>query len=395
MTSHRLEVADVFRQHKQEFFAQWGHTLSTQQSKVFRDICACRTAALGALFAQCNHCSYQSIEFHSCRNRHCPKCQSTARERWLIQTAKELLPVPYSHVVFTLPGALSPLVLQNTKLIYNLLFRCVSETLLTIARDKRRLGADLGFLAVLHTWNQRMLPHPHLHCLVPAGGLSPDRSSWIRCRKRFFLPGSVLSKMFRGKFLAHLAAAYRRKKLRVAGQLQGLQRPEAFHRLLRTLKKPKWVVDVRPPFGGPAHVLKYLARYTHRVAISNGRLIGMCDGQVTFRWRDSADHNTQKTMTLHAVEFIRRFLLHVLPTGFVKIRHFGFLANCHRAKSLKLCGALLRVPPASDMPTTRRRDPLERKCPCCGSGTLCLLGHVPAGTLINPASMTYVAVDSS
>jgi hypothetical protein len=395
MTSHRLEVADVFRQHKQEFFAQWGHTLSAQQSKVFRDICACRTVALGALFAQCNRCSYQSIEFHSCRNRHCPKCQSTARERWLAATARELLPVPYSHVVFTLPGALSALVLQNAKLVYNLLFRCVSETLLTIARDKRRLGADLGFLAVLHTWNQKMLHHPHLHCLVPAGGLSPDRSSWIRCRKRFFLPGPVLSKMFRGKFLARLAAAFRCRKLCLIGQIQGLQRPEAFHRLLRALKKPKWVVEVRPPFGGPEHVLKYLARYTHRVAISNGRLIGMSDGQVTFRWRDSADHNTQKATSLSAVEFIRRFLLHVLPSGFVKIRHFGFLANCHRRKSLKLCGALLLVTSAPDIPTTKQRNPLERKCPCCDSGTLCLLGHLPAGTLNNPASQACAAVDSS
>lgn len=394
MTSCRLEVADVFRQHKQEFFARWGHTLSTQQSKVFRDICACRTAALGARFAQCNRCSYQSIEFHSCRNRHCPKCQSTARERWLSATARELLPVPYSHVVFTLPGALSPLVLQNAKLVYNLLFRCVSETPLTIARDKRRLGADLGFLAVLHTWNQKMLHHPHLHCLVPAGGLAPDRSSWIHCRQRFFLPGSVLAKMFRGKFLAHLAAAFRLKKLRLTGQIQALQRPEAFHRFLRTLRKPKWVVEVRPPFGGPEHVLKYLARYTHRVAISNGRLIGMCDGQVTFRWRDSADHNTQKPTTLSAVEFIRRFLLHALPNGFVKIRHFGFLANCHRAKALKLCRALLLVPPP-DISTVRKLNPIERKCPRCGSGILCLLGHVPAGTLINPALHAYVAVDSS
>jgi len=312
----------------------------------------------------------------------------------LAATARELLPVPYSHVVFTLPGALSPLVLQNAKLVYNLLFRCVSETLLTIARDKRRLGADLGFLAVLHTWNQKMLHHPHLHCLVPAGGLAPDRSSWIHCRQRFFLPGSVLAKMFRGKFLAHLAAAFRRKKLRLTGQIQVLQRPEAFHRFLRTLRKPKWVVQVRPPFGGPEHVLKYLARYTHRVAISNGRLIGMCDGQVTFRWRDSADHNTQKPTTLSAVEFIRRFLLHALPNGFVKIRHFGFLANCHRAKALKLCSALLLVPPP-DIPTVRKLNPIERKCPCCGSGILCLLGHVSAGSLINPALHAYVAVDSS
>jgi hypothetical protein len=395
MTEHRLEVADVFRQHQREFLARWGHALLPQQRKVFRDICACRTAALGACFQQCNHCSYQNIQFHSCRNRHCPKCQSTARDKWLARTARELLPVPYSHVVFTLPGSLSPLVLQNSKLIYNLLFRCVSETLLTIARDKHRLGADLGFLAVLHTWNQKMLHHPHLHCLVPAGGLSPDRLRWIRSHKRFFLPGPVLGKMFRGKFLALLAAAFRRKKLRLAGQIQALQRPESFDRFLRTLKKPKWVVEVRPPFGGPEHVLKYLARYTHRVAISNGRLLGMRDGQVTFRWRDSADHNTQKPMTLNAIEFIRRFLLHVLPNGFVKIRHFGFLANCHRGKALKLCCALLLVPPSPDILTTRQRNAIERKCPCCGSGTLCLLGHVPAGTLINIASPADVAIDSS
>ena len=215
MTEHRLEVADVFRQHKQEFFTRWGHTLSARQRKVFRDICACRTPALGARLEQCNHCYYQHTQFHSCRNRHCPKCQSTARDRWLARTARELLPVPYSHVVFTLPGSLSPLVLQNAKRMYDLLFRCVSETLLTIARDKRRLGADLGFLAVLHTWNQKMLHHPHLHCLVPAGGFSSDRSRWIRSRKRFFLPGPVLGKMFRGNDDATTRASSRAR--RVAG----------------------------------------------------------------------------------------------------------------------------------------------------------------------------------
>lgn len=366
MMQHRLEVADVFRQHAQEFFTRWGHTLSAPQRKVFRDICACRTAALGARFEQCNHCSHQNIQFHSCRNRHCPKCQSTARDQWLDRTAKELLPVPYSHVIFTLPGALTPLVRQNAKLIYNLLFRCVSETLLTIARDPSRLGADLGFLAVLHTWNQKMLAHPHLHCLVPAGGLSPDRSRWVHSRKRFFLPGAVLGRLFRGKFLALLAAAFRRKKLRLPGPLQSLQRRETFDRFVRSLRKPKWVVEVRAPFGGPEHVLQYRARYTHRVAVSNGRLLGLRDGQVTFRWRDSANHNTQKVMTIDAVEFIRRFLLHVLPPGFVKIRHFGFLANGCRAEGLKLCRTLLRVSTQLDSLTTRQRNAIERKCPRCG-----------------------------
>jgi hypothetical protein len=395
MTQHRLEVADVFRQHAQEFFTRWGHTLSASQRKVFRDICACRTAALGARFQQCNHCSYQNIQFHSCRNRHCPKCQSTARDQWLDRTAKELLPVPYSHVIFTLPGALSPLVRQNANLIYKLLFRCVSETLLTIARDQSRLGAELGFLAVLHTWNQKMLTHPHLHCLVPAGGLSPDRSRWVPSRKRFFLPGSVLGRMFRGKFLALLAAAFRRKKLQLVGELQPLQRLEAFDRLVRSLKKPKWVVEVRAPFGGPEHVLKYLARYTHRVAISNGRLMELRDGQVIFRWRDSADHNTQKVMTIDAVEFIRRFLLHVLPPGFVKIRHFGFLANGCRTQGLKLSRTLLQTAPQLDPLTTRQRNAIEHKCPCCGIGTLCFLGYVPADLLNSSTAPVSVTLDSS
>jgi hypothetical protein len=395
MTQHRLEVADVFRQHGKEFFTRWGHTLSAAQRKVFRDICACRTAALGARFEQCNRCSHQITLFHSCRNRHCPKCQSTARDHWLDRTAKELLPVPYSHVIFTLPGALTPLVRQNAKLIYNLLFRCVSETLLTIAREPSRLGAELGFLAVLHTWNQKMMTHPHLHCLVPAGGLALDRSSWVHSRKKFFLSGPVLGRMFRGKFLALLAGAYRRKQLRLVGDLQPLQRPGAFDRFVTGLRKQNWVVEVRAPFGGPEHVLKYLARYTHRVAISNGRLLELRDGQVTFRWRDSADHNTQKLMTIEAVEFIRRFLLHVLPPGFVKIRHFGFLANGRRAAGLKLARSLLRATPAVTLLTVQQRTAIERKCPSCGIGTLCFLGYIPAEILKPPGTPNPIQFDSS
>jgi hypothetical protein len=395
MTQHRLEVADVFRQHGKEFFARWGHTLSAAQRKVFRDICACRTAALGARFQQCDHCSQQTMLFHSCRNRHCPKCQSTARDQWLDRTAKELLPVPYSHVIFTLPGALTPLVRQNAKLIYNLLFRCVSETLLSIAREPSRLGAELGFLAVLHTWNQKMMTHPHLHCLVPAGGLALDKARWVHSRERFFLPGPVLGRMFRCKFLALLAVAYRRKQLRLVGDLQPLQRPGAFDRFVSGLRKPNWVVEVRAPFGGPEHVLKYLARYTHRVAISNGRLLELRDGQVTFRWRDSADHNTQKVMTIEAVEFIRRFLLHVLPPGFVKIRHFGFLANGCRGVGLKLSRSLLRALPVPTPLTTRQRNAIERKCPSCGIGTLCFLGYIPAAILTAPNTPNQVRFDSS
>ncbi len=336
-----------------------------------------------------------NLRFLSCRNRHCPKCQSTARDQWLDRTAKELQPVPYSHVIFTLPGGLAPLVRQNAVLIYNLLFRCVAETLLTIARDPSRLGADLGFLSVLHTWNQKMLTHPHLHCLVPFGGLSPDRSHWVHSRKRFFLPGPVLGRLFRGTFLALLAIAFRRKKLRLMGELLPLQQLAAFDRFVRSLKKHPWVVEVRAPFGGPEHVLKYLARYTHRVAISNGRLSDLRDGQVTFRWRDSADHNTQKFMTIEAIEFIRRFLLHVLPPGFVKIRHFGFLANCRRADGLKICRTLLQASSPLDLLTAPQRNAIERRCPCCGIGTLCFLGYVPAGVLNILMTPVSVRPDSS
>ena len=301
--------------------------LSAPQLRAFRDICACRTAALGSHIEQCDNCSRQTIAYDSCRNRHCPKCQSSAGDKWLLARSAELLPVPYSHVVFTLPGELSELALQNRRIVYNILFRAVSETLLTIAADPRHLGAQLGFLAVLHTWSQKLLHHPHLHCLIPAGGLSPDRSRWVRSRRRFFLPIAVLRKMFRGKFLSLLAAAFRNEQLRFSGRRTHLAAANAFDRFLRQLRGKTWVVYAKRPFGGPEHVIKYLARYTHRVAISNGRLTEIKDHQVTFRWRDSADSNQQKLMTLDAVSFIGRFLLHILPSGFVKIRHFGFMAN--------------------------------------------------------------------
>ena len=383
MSEHRLEVADVFRQHEQEFLERWGHALSTHQLRVFRDICACRTAALGAHIEECDGCSRQIIAYDSCRNRHCPKCQSTARDKWLAARTAELLPVPYCHIVFTLPQELSVLALQNPRVTYSILFRAVSETLLTIAADPRLLGAHVGFLAVLHTWNQKMLPHPHIHCLIPAGGPSLDRSRWVRCRPRFCLPVKVLRKMFRGKFLAFLAAAFRKKKLRFFGTTAHLANPVAFDRLYRQLKSKNWVVYAKRPFGGPAHVIKYLARYTHRVAISNGRLIGMRDGQVTFRWRDSADGNQQKVMTLDAVDFIHRFLLHVLPSGFVKIRHFGFLANRNRREALRLCRSFLPVPTGQGpaLLTEMQRRAIERKCPFCHTGTLHIVDRVPAGEL--------------
>ena len=391
MSEGRLEVADVFRQYQQEFLERWGRILSAQQLRVFRDICACRTAALGAHIEQCDTCSRQIIAYDSCRNRHCPKCQSTARDKWLVVQSTHLLPVPYCHVVFTLPQELAHMALQNQPVVYSILFRAVSETLLTIAADPRWLGAHIGFLSVLHTWNQKMLHHPHLHCLIPAGGLSFDRSRWVRCRQRFFLPVKVLGSLFRGKFLAFLAAAYRQKRLHLLGSLAHLKNPAEFARFLSRLRNLNWVVYAKAPFGGPEHLIKYLARYTHRVAISNGRLLEMQDGQVTFRWRDSADGNQQKRMTLDAIEFIRRFLLHVLPSGFVKIRHFGFLANRNRRESLVLCRSLLPVSPAPVTPllTEIQQHAVERKCPFCGTGSLHVIERIPPGTPIPFTQATY------
>jgi len=357
--------------------------LNAQQCRTFRDICACRTAELGAHVEQCDQCPHQAIAYNSCRNRNCPKCQSTARDKWLAARTAELLPVPYCHVVFTLPHEISALALQNQRVIYGILFRAVSETLVAIAADPRRLGADIGFMAVLHTWNQQMLFHPHVHCVVPSGGLFPDRSRWISSRARFFLPVKVLAKLFRGKFLAFLASAFRKKKLHFAGSLEHLKTPSVFDRFLRQLRSKKWVVYAKRPFGGPQYVIRYLARYTHRVAISNGRLIEMKDGQVTLRWRDSADGNQHKLMTLDAVEFIRRYLLHILPSGFVKIRHFGFLANRNRRDDLMLCRALLptQIDQPSDSLTAKQRNAVQRKCPICQTGTLRIVDWISAATL--------------
>ena len=391
MNSHRLEVADVFRQHEQEFLKRWGDRLSPHQRKAFRDIGACRTAALGARREQCDHCFQQSLVFHSCRNRACPKCQARSRDRWLARTARELLPVPYSHVTFTLPHQLCQLAIRNPRVMYNILFQAASEALLTLGADSRHIGAHLGFLAVLHTWDQQLRPHPHLHCLVPAGGIAPDHSRWVRTRRpRYLMPTSVLAARFRKQFLKSLWRAYRCNKLRLGGALAPLKKTAEFHRLYSKLKRMKWVVDARPPLGNPEHVLQYLARYTHRVAISNGRLIDLQDGEVTFRWRDSADHNQQKLKKLGAIEFMRRFLLHVLPKGFVKIRHFGFLAHPERRAALQLARELLGAP---EHPPEVPQKTAERKCPCCGIGTLCFLGWVPAGTHVELP--VPVLVDSS
>jgi hypothetical protein len=382
VSQHRPEVADVFRQHGQEFLARWGHTLNWQQIKALRDIGACQTWKLGAHVRQCDSCAQQVTAFNSCRNRHCPRCQSTARDRWLERTATELLPVAYSHVVFTLPKQLSPVALQNPVLVYGLLFKAVSETLLNMAADPKRLGAHIGFLAVLHTWNQQLMHHPHLHCLVPAGGINPDHSCWIASRPKYFLNVDALGAMFRGKFLAFLRDAYAKGRLRMGGSLKPLTVRATFDRFTLDLKNLKWVVYAKPPFSGPVHAIKYLARYTHRVAIANGRILAFADGRVTFRWRDSAHGNKQKVMTLDAVEFIRRFLLHILPCGFVKIRHYGFLANGVRARRLQLCRSLLPpVRPATDQLTPEQHRAIRRACPACGAGRMVLIGIVSATQL--------------
>jgi len=378
MREHRLEVADVFRTYEKEFFAQWGHVLGAHQRKAFAAIRDCRTAALGGhveYVEQCDTCGHRIISYNSCRNRHCPKCQAMARAEWLAEREGELLPVPYFHIVFTLPQQIGGLALQNAREVYRILFRAASETLLSIAADPKRLGAAIGFLAVLHTWGQNLHLHPHLHCVVPGGGISLDGASWIGCKKQsFFLPVKVLSSRFRNLFLIHLRKAFHAGKLKFRGDMARLAEPAVFEVLCREAQRIEWVVFVKPPFGGPEQVLKYLARYTHRVAISNQRLLSMENGHVSFAYKDYADGNQSKVMALEATEFVRRFLLHILPRGFVRIRQFGYLANRARGMKLALCRALLRaVPPDCG----RNREHLEAKrCPACKIGRMILIGVV-------------------
>jgi hypothetical protein len=374
MTEHRLELADVIRTHERDFLARWNHVLSREQRKALRNLRDCRTAALGGHVQQCDRCGHRVILYNSCRNRHCNKCQATARARWLEQRQAELLPVPYFHVVFTLPQQIARLALQNPKQIYSILFRAASETLLTIAADPRHLGASIGFLAVLHTWGQNLHLHPHLHCVVPGGGISLDGSRWIACRRRFFLPVRALSRLFRKKFLTSLRRAFRKGDLRFSGELASLREPAAFRTLCHQVARIEWVVYAKPPFGGPGRVLKYLARYTHRVAISNHRLQSLKDGRVSFQAKDYADRGRTKTLTLDAVEFLRRFLLHVLPSGFVRIRQFGFLSNRVRQHKLELCRVLLgaRHPAPIDSPAAAIHFEDPPRCPICKLGRLIL-----------------------
>ena len=384
MTRPPLEVADLVRTAGTAFIERNRQWLRWTHIKVLLAIARCRTAALGGHIDACTRCGYRAaISYNSCRNRHCPKCQTGARERWIQARRRELLPTPYVHIVFTLPQQLAALALQNKKVIYGLLLRASAETLLEVARNPVHLGAEIGFFSVLHTWNQKLQAHPHVHCVVPSGGLSLARTRWIRSHPRFFLPIAVLRRAFRGKFVDGLKSAFQRGQLHLSGDLARLTHPKVFAAWLRPLFRKNWVVYAKPPFGGPEYVLRYLGRYTHRVAISNHRLVSFADGQVTFRWRDSAHNNEQKLMSLSLDEFLRRFLLHLLPKGFVRIRHFGFLANRRRATLLPLCLQLLGTePPPQTEPAASLIQPASPLwlCPQCG-GPMVLIERLTATQL--------------
>lgn len=366
MNRPAIELADIVHAAGDDFIDRHRASLTWPQLKVLLAIQRCRTAALGGHLDGCSQCGHRLISYNSCRNRHCPRCQTSAREKWLAERRKELLPVPYAHVVFTIPHQLAVLAQQNKRVVYDLLLRTSAATLQEIAADPRHLGAHIGFLSVLHTWGQNLQLHPHVHCVVPTGGLAVDESSWIRPRDGFFLPVKVLSKVFRGKFVAGLRRAFRSGKLCFHGTLKALSNERLFRAFVRSLYRTDWVVYSKKPFRGPEHVLQYLARYTHRVAISSHRLLSFGNGQVTFRWKDYADHGKTKKMTLTVDEFLRRFLLHVLPRGFVRIRFFGFLSRTKRARLLPVCRMLTGTLPRDENERTSVASSLF-SCPCCGA----------------------------
>ena len=393
-----FEVADIIRAAGKSFIDKHRSWLTGLHLKVLSAIERCRTAALGGHRDRCTRCGYTAaISYNSCRNRHCPKCQTNARDKWLAARTKELMAVPYVHVVFTLPHQLAPLAFHNKKILYSLLFRASSASLLEIAADPKHLGAEVGFLSVLHTWGQNLLHHPHVHCVIPAGGLSADRQRWVHPRYPFFLPVKVLSRVFRGKFVAGLKRTFQQGELCLPGGLKPLAQDKTFRAFLRSLFRQDWVVYAKPPFGGPEHVLQYLARYTHRVAISNHRIVDFADGKVTFLWKDYAHGSKQRRMTLTAEEFLRRFLLHTLPRGFIRIRFFGFLANRRRAALLPLCQQLLDANPRSRSPTppaTSAGSPPLWICPHCG-GPMLVRERLTAQQILWESQRQRAFVDTS
>lgn len=378
-----LEVADLVRLAGRHFIDSNRHWLNRLHLKVLTAIERCRTAALGGHVDECTACGHQAISYNSCRDRHCPRCQANARDRWIEARSRDLLPVAYAHVVFTLPHQFAPLALQNKRVVYDLLFRTSAATLIEVARNPEHLGADIGFFSVLHSWNQKLEHHPHVHCVVPAGGLAPDQSQWIPSHPRFLLPVHALKEVFRGKFTEALKEAFQTGKLNFYGSLTPLGRPKIFAELVRQTYRKQWVVYCKRPFGGAEHVLRYLGCYTHRVAISNHRLVAVADGKVTFRWRDSAHKNKKRRMSLSVEEFLRRFLLHVLPKGFVRIRHFGILSTRNRSVLLPLCRQLIEAdPPPEGRPDARTQPAIKRdglwQCPVCGGPMQLLERLTPA-----------------
>jgi hypothetical protein len=386
MNQPAVEVADLLRAQGIRFLDQPQSSFGYQKLKVFRALQNCRTSALGGHLDACSKCGRQAISYNSCRNRHCPKCQAHARQRWLEAREREALPVEYFHVVFSVPHELNVFALENPRCFYELLFSASAAAALELAADPKHLGADVGFISILHTWGQNLLLHPHIHCVIPAGGLAPDRTAWTTPRYRFFLPVKVLSRVFRGKFLDGLERLYRQNKICQTGPSTALGKADHFDRWLWRLRRKKWVVYAKTAFGGPAQVLRYLGRYTHRVAISNHRLLAFDGERVTFRWKDYAHGSKQREMTLAATEFLRRFFLHVLPKGFVRIRHFGFLANRFRTAQLQLCRQLL----SCSLPiavTRAANDAAETtwRCPHCGASML-LVRRITSQELTSPCT---------
>ena len=379
MTRPPFEGADIIRKAGTQFIERYRESLTWAQLKVLTAIERCRTATLGGHRDRCVRCGYEATSYCSCRNRHCPKCQTNAREKWLRARQRELLPVGYYHLVFSVPHTLVPLIWQNKKVLFALLFEASATTLLEVAADPKHLGADIGFLSILHTWGQTLQRHPHIHCVVPGGGLSPDRTRWISSRTHFFLPVRVLSRVFRGKFVAGLREAFQRKQLVFHGPCLPLAQEKVFAAFLRTLFRQDWVVYSKPPFGGPEHVLQYLARYTHRVAISNHRLLSVDEDQVRFRWKDYAHRSKQRVMALSNEEFLPRFLQHVLPRSFPRIRYFGWLANRKRSSLLPVCRDLLKFQSLLQSETGEGEVTVWR-CPCCHGSMQIVERLTPAQT---------------
>ena len=403
MSRPPLGVADVVRQHGAAFLARYGPTLSGEQHRALRAIALCRTAALGGHITQCNHCGHEEQAYNSCRHRSCPKCHGAAQAAWLTAREQELLETAYCHVIFTLPHDLGSLALQNPRSLYGLLFRTVAQTLQDIAGDPKHLGAEIGGFAVLHTWGQQLHHHPHLHCVLPAGGLSADGARWVPCRPHFFLPVRVLSRRFRRLYLAGLEQLYGQGQLSLTGRCRALAEPGHWQQLLATLRDKDWVVYAQEPLQDPQHVLKYLARYTHRVAISNHRLVALEDGQVTFRYKDYQRGHRLRTLTLEAVEFLRRLMLHVPPHGFHRMRHFGFLGNRVRQAKLAQCRALLghaRAPralaAAMDLktPEVPRAEP-GAVCPVCQHGRMQVIKTVYRQPAVWDLSVPAPGLDTS